>query len=289
MSAPPGADPDRVRGGDGRPSRAPAWGLGAVIAVAVPLLARAGRPAHKPVVTAATLPATVQAPSQDVVTGALGSLGLPGIDRWLRDGHQLVFPSPVREDGLGWRAEVGLPYGGDCGDGDQAARAAGLRAAPPARCEPVTSQHAGWLELGGRPCGRGQVEVGPVAAAARRAGRHLPAHPVRHRCARPDRQGPARLPQLADRRDTAPGQNRGCARPGLRCSTGPAGRNVGARAEGLGGPGSAGACRAHRLVSGVDDESIGYAPRRCACCAKRSCAAPNGSRPWTGNCTLISA
>jgi hypothetical protein len=58
------------------------------------LLARAGRPAHKPIVAAATLPATVQAPSQDVITRALGSLGIAGIDRWLRDGRELVFPSP---------------------------------------------------------------------------------------------------------------------------------------------------------------------------------------------------
>src|SRR5258705_265496 len=70
-----------------------------------------GRPAHKPIVTPAVLPATVQAPSQDVITRALGALGIAGIDRWLRDGRALVFPSPVREDGPGWRAEVDLPYG----------------------------------------------------------------------------------------------------------------------------------------------------------------------------------
>jgi hypothetical protein len=41
---------------------APLWAWVAVAAAAVPLLARAGRPAGKPIVTAATLPATVQAP-----------------------------------------------------------------------------------------------------------------------------------------------------------------------------------------------------------------------------------
>ena len=76
-----------------------------------PHAGRAGRPAGKPIVTAATLPATVQAPDQDVITRALGSLGIAGIDRWLRDGRPLVFPSPVREDGPGWRAEVDLPFG----------------------------------------------------------------------------------------------------------------------------------------------------------------------------------
>jgi S-DNA-T family DNA segregation ATPase FtsK/SpoIIIE len=92
-------------------SHAPVWAWVLLGAVAVPLLARAGRPAGKPIVTAATLPPAVQAPSQDVITRALGSLGIAGVDRWLRDGHQLVFPSPVREDGPGWRAEVDLPYG----------------------------------------------------------------------------------------------------------------------------------------------------------------------------------
>jgi DNA segregation ATPase FtsK/SpoIIIE, S-DNA-T family len=80
-------------------SKAPPWAWILLAAVALPLLARAGRPAHKPIVTAATLPATVQAPSQDVITRALASLGIAGIDRWVRDGRALVFPSPVRRMG----------------------------------------------------------------------------------------------------------------------------------------------------------------------------------------------
>jgi hypothetical protein len=75
------------------------WVWAVVAAATLPMLARAGRPAGKPIVTAATLPATVQAPDQDVITRALGSLGIAGVDRWLRDGRPLVFTSPVREDG----------------------------------------------------------------------------------------------------------------------------------------------------------------------------------------------
>jgi DNA segregation ATPase FtsK/SpoIIIE, S-DNA-T family len=86
-----------------------AWGVFGL--AALPVLARHGRPAGKPIVQSAVLPAAVQPPSQDVITRGLGSLGIAGIDRWLRDGHELVFPSPVREDGPGWRAEVDLPYG----------------------------------------------------------------------------------------------------------------------------------------------------------------------------------
>ena len=90
---------------------APVWAWVLVAIVVVPVLARAGRPAGKPIVGSAVLPAAIQPPTQDVITRALGSLGIAGIDRWLRDGRDLVFPSPVREDGPGWRAEVDLPYG----------------------------------------------------------------------------------------------------------------------------------------------------------------------------------
>jgi S-DNA-T family DNA segregation ATPase FtsK/SpoIIIE len=118
--------------------------------VGLPLLARAGRPAHKPIVTAATLPAAVQPPSQDVITRALGSLGIAGIDRWLRDGRVLNFPSPVREDGPGWRAEVDLPYGVIAAQVIERREqlASGLRRPLGAVWpEPVTSEHAGRLEL----------------------------------------------------------------------------------------------------------------------------------------------
>ncbi len=131
-------------------SRAPAWAWLLVAVVTVPLLARAGRPAHKPIITPAVLPATVQAPDQDVITRALGSLGIAGIDRWLRDGRQLVFPSPVREDGPGWRAEVDLPYGVTAAMVTERREqlASGLRRPLGAVWpEPVTHEHAGRLEL----------------------------------------------------------------------------------------------------------------------------------------------
>jgi DNA segregation ATPase FtsK/SpoIIIE, S-DNA-T family len=131
-------------------SHAPVWAWVLLAVVALPLLARAGRPQGKPIVTAATLPATVQAPDQDVITRALGSLGIAGIDRWLRDGRPLVFPSPVREDGPGWRAEVDLPFGVTAAMVTERREqlASGLRRPLGAVWpEPVTSEHAGRLEL----------------------------------------------------------------------------------------------------------------------------------------------
>jgi S-DNA-T family DNA segregation ATPase FtsK/SpoIIIE len=131
-------------------SRAPAWAWVLLAVIALPLLARAGRPAHKPILTPAVLPAAVQAPSQDVITRALGALGIAGIDRWLRDGRALNFPSPVREDGPGWRAEVDLPYGVTAAMVTERREqlASGLRRPLGAVWpEPVTSEHAGRLEL----------------------------------------------------------------------------------------------------------------------------------------------
>jgi DNA segregation ATPase FtsK/SpoIIIE, S-DNA-T family len=131
-------------------SHAPAWAWILLAVVVLPLLARAGRPAGKPIVTGATLPAAVQAPSQDVITRALGALGIAGIDRWLRDGRALVFPSPVREDGPGWRAEVDLPFGVTAAMVTERREqlASGLRRPLGAVWpEPVTSEHAGRLEL----------------------------------------------------------------------------------------------------------------------------------------------
>ena len=127
---------------------APWWAWALLLAAVVPLLARAGRPAGHPIVQAAVIPAAVQAPSQDVITRALGSLGIPGIDRWLKDERPLVFPSPVREDGPGWRAEVDLPFGVTATSVIERREqlASGLRRPLGAVWpEPVTHEHAGRL------------------------------------------------------------------------------------------------------------------------------------------------
>ena len=125
-----------------------AWALsGAVLAL---VLARVGRPAGKPIVKSAVLPSVIQPPTQDVITRALGSLGITGIDRWLKDGRELVFPSPVREDGPGWRAEVDLPFGvtSEMVIERREQLASGLRRPLGAVWpEPISHEHAGRLEL----------------------------------------------------------------------------------------------------------------------------------------------
>jgi S-DNA-T family DNA segregation ATPase FtsK/SpoIIIE len=127
-----------------------AWLWLAVAAIAVPSFARAGRPEGRPIVRPAVIPAAVLAPTQDVITRALGSLGIAALDRWLREGRPLVFPSPVREDGPGWRAEVDLPYGVTAAMviDRRAQFASGLRRPLGAVWpEPVASEHEGRLEV----------------------------------------------------------------------------------------------------------------------------------------------
>ena len=223
---------------------APPWAWILLAAVALPLLARTGRPAHKPIVTAATLPATVQAPDQDVITRALGSLGIPGIDRWLRDGRPLVFPSPVREDGPGWRAEVDLPYGVTAAmviDRREQLASGLRRPLGSVWPEPVTSEHAGRLELWvGRqdvaksrqapwPLLRGgQADIfQPVPFGTDVRGRVVPVKLI---------YGNALLGV-----DSTGREDRSRAGAGLRRRAGPAGRDVGARTQGLRRPGPAGA------------------------------------------------
>jgi len=129
---------------------APRWVWLLLATVAVPFLARAGRPAGKPIARAAVLPAAVAPPDRDVITRALASLGIAGIDKWLRDGHPIAFPSPVREDGPGWRAEVDLPYGVTAAMviERRGQLASGLRRPLGAVWpEPVTAEHPGRLEV----------------------------------------------------------------------------------------------------------------------------------------------
>jgi DNA segregation ATPase FtsK/SpoIIIE, S-DNA-T family len=239
--------------------RAPVQVWAGVAAVAVPLLARAGRPAHKPIVTAATLPATVQAPSQDVITRALGSLGIAGIDRWLRDGHQLVSPRSVRTAPAGGPRSTSRM--GDRGHGDRAPRAARLRAAPAAGQRVARTGHLRACRAAravGGPPGRRQVQAGPWPLA--RGGQADVFQPIPYGTDVPGRRGPADLPELAARQHPAPGQDGRGADPGLRRRAGPAGRDG---VHELKGSGDLDPLErvARRFVSGVDDESIGYAAK----------------------------
>ena len=129
---------------------APWWAWALAAAALFAAFALAGRPQGKTITTKAELPAQVQPPDRDVIVRALGSLGIAEINKALAAGAFPPFPSPVREDGPGWRAEVDLPYGVTASMviDRREQLASGLRR--PLGCvwpEPVTSEHAGRLEL----------------------------------------------------------------------------------------------------------------------------------------------
>ena len=126
------------------------WLIPLAIAVLVITAAVVARPEGTRIVTPAAVPSKYEKLTQDVIVRALGSLGLSGIDRWLREGKQLVFPHPVRQDGPGWRAEVDLPYGVTATKVIERREqlASGLRRPLGAVWpEPVTTEHTGRLEL----------------------------------------------------------------------------------------------------------------------------------------------
>ena len=124
-----------------------AWAIAAVVLFAA--FALAGRPQGKTITTRAELPAAVQPPDRDVITRALGSLGIAQINQAIKNGEAINFPSPVREDGPGWRFEVDLPYGVTATQiiEKREAFASGLRRPLGAVWpEVVSHEHAGRLE-----------------------------------------------------------------------------------------------------------------------------------------------
>jgi S-DNA-T family DNA segregation ATPase FtsK/SpoIIIE len=129
---------------------APWWGWGLLAVVLFIAMALTGRPAGKTITTKAEIPAQVQPPSADVIIRALGALGIGQVNQAISAGTFPPLPSPVREDGPGWRAEVDLPYGVTATQVIERREqlASGLRRPLGAVWpEPVTSEHAGRLEL----------------------------------------------------------------------------------------------------------------------------------------------
>ncbi|WP_112107659.1 cell division protein FtsK, partial [Parafrankia sp. Ea1.12] len=82
-----------------------------MIAGAVGVLGVLGAPADRPLMSPAVVPTQVGRLTADIVTRALGALGIAEINKARREGGGITFPSPIMRDGPGWRAEIDLPYG----------------------------------------------------------------------------------------------------------------------------------------------------------------------------------
>jgi S-DNA-T family DNA segregation ATPase FtsK/SpoIIIE len=128
----------------------PWWGWLIALLIAVRVLARHGAPDGQPIIRAALVPTAYQPPTPEVITRALGSLGITAINAVIKDGPGLSFVSDVHRDGDGWGVELDLPHGVTASDiiKKREALASGLRRPHSATWpEAVPHEHAGRLFL----------------------------------------------------------------------------------------------------------------------------------------------
>ncbi|MFI7697343.1 cell division protein FtsK [Nonomuraea sp. NPDC049655] len=90
----------------------PDWAWPAVLAILMPILARAGRPPDKPITDHVTHGPRYRKLTADLVRRALLSIGLPAINQAVaKDQHAISFPTEIHRDGAGHLAIVDLPFG----------------------------------------------------------------------------------------------------------------------------------------------------------------------------------
>jgi S-DNA-T family DNA segregation ATPase FtsK/SpoIIIE len=129
---------------------APRWLLVVLGLAAVAALARAGRPEGRQVIRPAVVAPVYQAPTPEVITRALGHMGIAGINEALRNGEPIRFVTDVHRDGPGWAADLDLPHGVTAGMilARREQLASGLRRPLSATWpEPVPHEHEGRLRL----------------------------------------------------------------------------------------------------------------------------------------------
>jgi S-DNA-T family DNA segregation ATPase FtsK/SpoIIIE len=90
---------------------APRWLLGLAAFTVVACLAYAGRPDGRGVIKPAVVAPVYQPPSPEVISRALGSLGIAAIADVIKNGDGIRFVSDVHRDGQGWGCDLDLPHG----------------------------------------------------------------------------------------------------------------------------------------------------------------------------------
>jgi DNA segregation ATPase FtsK/SpoIIIE, S-DNA-T family len=134
----------------------PWWSRYAALAAAVVAFMLAGRPADRRIISAAIIPPDYSPPTHAIITDALGSLGIPEINKALKPpvpggvAPGIRYVSDVMKDGPGWTCHLDLPRGVTATQilARREELASGLRrplsATWPAA---VPAEHAGRLEL----------------------------------------------------------------------------------------------------------------------------------------------
>ncbi len=240
---------------------APLWAWVPTGLVLFVLFALAGRPQGKTITTAAEIPAAVQPPTQDVIIRALGSLGIAQVNQAIKDAAFPPLPAPVREDGPGWRAEIDLPYGVTATQiiERREAFASGLRR-PLGAVWPavVTDEHAGRLEVW---VGRADIsKAKPAPWPWLRTGGGNVFDPLPFGTDPRGKRADGALVEHNWLLGSMPGQGKTSA---VRVLVSGAALDPTAELwiHELKGTGDLDPfeCCSHRFISGIDDESIGYA------------------------------
>ena len=128
----------------------PTWSRWAAVAVLLPLLARLGRPADRPITDRVTAGPRYRKLTAELVRRALCSIGVAGIDRAVaKDPGAISFPAEIGRDGPGYTAVVDLPFGVDAAEVvvRRARLASGLRLPTDQVWPAPAAGHAGRLEL----------------------------------------------------------------------------------------------------------------------------------------------
>ena len=260
---------------------APWWAQILAVVAALPLLAWIGRPEGKPIISQAIVPPQYEPPTRSLITDALGTLGIPEINKALREGGPGIrFLSDLFRDGPGWTTHLDLPKGVTVTNilAKREELASGLRR-PLSATWPggVPQEHPGRLDLwvGLQDISKTKPPAWPLLKA-----RTVDVfEPVPF--GTDPRQRPVTVPvfevELADRRRAGPGQDLRGARPGLRRGAGRARRAVGARAGRQGRPGAAGRRSATGTARGWMMRRSATPRIRCGGCAASWTAAPAGS------------
>lgn len=96
---------------------APVWWRWGALVVALPVLARLGRPADKPITDRVSEGSRYRKLTADLVRRALTSLQMPAINSAVaKDPNAISFPVEIHRDGPGHLAIVDLPYGVEASD-----------------------------------------------------------------------------------------------------------------------------------------------------------------------------
>ncbi|MBB6556989.1 cell division protein FtsK [Nonomuraea rubra] len=95
----------------------PTWARLLAVAVAVPVLARAGRPTDKPITDRVSTGPRYRKLTAELVRRALLSCGISGINQAVsKDPNAISFPTEIHRDGPGHLAVVDLPFGVEAAD-----------------------------------------------------------------------------------------------------------------------------------------------------------------------------